>query len=370
MIDILLIVFLLLTWFYVVVNILLAVGVWRTPSYANPTSPLVSVIVAARNEEQQIRDLLEHLAAQDYPRFEIIVVDDRSTDGTGRILRHAGTRFPTLKIITVTDTSGDMPAKKNALEQAIKASKGEILCFTDADCLPQVTWVRSLVRCFDEQTGLVAGYSPYQVEAAEQPDSLFLDFVRFEELRGAIWSAGSIRWGLGWLCTGRNLAYRRKVWDEVEGFEKIKHSISGDDDLFLQLVRRTTRWKIRYVRDSENHVPTTPPATLTAFLNQRIRHFSAGKYFTRPMKVFFATYHGANFLLYAGFFAGLFSRSPLLVATFLAKVAADYILILAGRKIEKRMSYFLASPLMEFLYLCYNVIIGPLGLKGSFRWKP
>jgi len=120
-----------------------------------------------------------------------------------------------------------MPAKKNALKAGIEASKGEILCFTDADCLPVSRWIEELVKSFKPNVGLVAGYSPYQIPNDEISKEgffkkLFFKFIAYEEFRAAIWAAGSIGWEIGWLCTGRNLAYRRKVYDEVNGFEKLK----------------------------------------------------------------------------------------------------------------------------------------------------
>jgi len=369
MIDILLPAFIALASLYIAVNILLAIGVLKGARCRATASPFVSVIVAARNEEAHIPELVEHLRKQDYRHHEVIIVNDRSTDQTGHLLKAAAHDFSTLRIISVTEPSEDMPAKKHALECGIKASKGEILLFTDADCLPPVRWISSLVRCFSESTGLVAGYSPFREKGKPRISGVLLEFVRYEELRAAIWTAGSIWWRLGWLCTGRNLAYRRAVWDEVGGFEKIKHSISGDDDLFLQLVRRTTAWKIRYVSTNDGHVPTAPPPTFGDFVNQRTRHFSAGKFFTIPMKAFFTAYHGANLLLYVGLVVGLLTGNALLVGAFEAKLAVDFFLMGAGLKIDNSPMQFLASPLMEFLYLCYNVTMGALGMRGSFRWK-
>lgn len=369
MTDIVLPAFLALAALYVVVNLLLAIGVLKGGRCRASATPFVSVIVAARNEEAHIPQLVEHLGNQDYRHYEVIIVNDRSTDQTGPLLKSAASRFPRLRTITVTQLSSDMPAKKHALERGIRASKGEILLFTDADCLPPRSWISSLVRCFSESTGLVAGYSPYHAQGTGRIGGLFLEFIRYEELRAAIWTAGSIWWRLGWLCTGRNLAYRRAVWDEVGGYEKIKHSISGDDDLFLQHVRRTTRWKIRFVSSNDSHVPTAPPSSFMEFLNQRTRHFSAGKSFTLPMKAFFVAYHGANFLLYVGLVAGLLAGSPLLVGAFEAKLASDLFLMGSGLKIDNSPVQFLASPLMEFFYLCYNVTMGPLGMRGAFRWK-
>jgi cellulose synthase/poly-beta-1,6-N-acetylglucosamine synthase-like glycosyltransferase len=306
----------------------------------------------------------------------VIIVNDRSTDGSATIIRRYQTEFPVVRSMEVGSFSTDMPAKKNALSIGIAASRGEILCFTDADCAPPPEWISSLVAAFDKGTGLVAGYSPYSAPPSERQEpyalsGLLLRFIEYEEFKGAIWSAGAIGLQKGWLCTGRSLAYRRRVYDEVGGFEKIKHSISGDDDLFLQLVRRQTSWKIRYMTDQAGFVPTVAPSTFYEFVQQRVRHFSAGKYFPPMMKLFFFTFHAANLLILLAFVSSLFSGlSAPLVWPYLWKCAVDAVAFFntAPRFGQKKFaSTFL---LMEAMYVLYNTFIGPLGFIKGFDWKP
>lgn len=319
---------------------------------------------------------------QTYANFEIIVVNDRSTDATENVVRAFQQRDSRIVLISVKALTGDMPGKKNALATGIRSSKGEILCFTDADCVPSSTWIADLVKCFDDKVGVVAGYSPYDSSLVPADSghgfwrSVLLKFIEGEEFKGAIWSAGAIGLNLAWLCTGRNLAYRRVVFDEVGGFEKIKMSISGDDDLLLQLVRRTTNWKIRYSTSPRSIVRTAPPSTFGEFVNQRTRHFSSGKYFTLPMKAFFFLFHFSNLLLLAGLVAAvLVSQSTLVaVAGFALKLTCDVLLwLLAFRALQIpesiyrfRFSDFL---LTELLYVLYNSLIGPMGFLRTFDWK-
>jgi cellulose synthase/poly-beta-1,6-N-acetylglucosamine synthase-like glycosyltransferase len=268
-----------------------------------------------------------------------------------------------------------MPAKKHALSTGIASSTGEILCFTDADCAPPPQWISSLVSAFDESVGLVAGYSPYIPSQRSSRSSLFQavlqSFIRYEEFKGATWAAGSIALGRGWLCTGRSLAYRRIVFDEVGGFEEIKRSISGDDDLFLLLVRRTTKWQIRYVATAESFVPTHPPKTLGEFVRQRTRHFSAGKFFPLGMKVFFLSFHASNLALVAFFIEGIISgRSWYGILPFCAKGLADTVLFLRASKVFRHREFTPTFLGHEILYVFYNTFIGPLGFVAKFKWKP
>ena len=369
--------------YYVVAQLALAVGIRRLPKQTSASKPFVSVVVAARNEEDSIGDLLKILTSQSYPDYEIIVVDDRSTDATSNIVRSFQSSDSRLNLVTIDSKSTVMPAKKNALTRGIQASKGEILCFTDADCLPGTGWIANLVACFEKRVGLVAGFSPY--DAGMLPPGsqkglgkrILLRFIEGEEFKGAMWSAGAIGLNLAWLCTGRNLAYRRSVFEEVGGFEKIKMSVSGDDDLFIQIVRRLTKWNIRYVLSPESQVRTAPPPTFAKFVEQRTRHFSSGKYFTLPMKLFFFFFHISNLILLFGLIASICLPSLVLIAAiaFALKLGADFFLTVTATSIILhktfwrgfRLSHFL---LTEVLYVLYNTLIGPLGFVKTFRWKP
>ena len=365
-----------LTAFYSLVMLGLLVGSRRLQFDPSPSKPFVSVIVAARNEEKNIPALLDCLSHLNYDSYEVIIVNDRSTDQTASIIRQYQKRFTFLRSITVESVTPGMPAKKNALSLGVAASKGEILCFTDADCTPPVGWISALVSAFDEATGLVVGYSPYAAapstkNASAAAHSLLLQFVEYEEFKGAVWSAGAIGLKKGWLCTGRSLAYRRRVYDQVGGYDRIKHSVSGDDDLFLQLVRRQTDWKIRYVTDPSSFVPTVAPATFNEFVRQRVRHFSAGKFFSPMMKLFFVAFHSANLLILLTFLSSIFSGlATALVWPYLWKCAIDGVLFFNTAPIFGQRRFSSTFILMEALYVLYNTFIGPLGLIKRFDWKP
>jgi cellulose synthase/poly-beta-1,6-N-acetylglucosamine synthase-like glycosyltransferase len=363
---------------YSFVIIGLIVGLMRNPPSRSAHKPLVSIIVAARNEEENLQRLLPALVAQTYPDFEIIIVNDRSADKSSAVVASFQQKHKNLKLIEVSARPADIPPKKYALAQGIKASEGEILCFTDADCVPGREWVGELVALFRPEIGMVVGYSPYDdllqtgIPKAGFGKELFWKFIAYEELKAAAWSAGSISWRKGWLCTGRNLAYRRAVYDEVGGYEKIKESVSGDDDLFLQLVRRETAWKIRYSFSRESFVKTIPPPTFSAFLEQRKRHFSAAKFFPLSMKLFFFFFHLSNLALFIGFLGFLANFSPLLIGLpcFAAKLIADASLFFTLSETFRQRGFAAYFLLMEILYIFYNTLIGPLGFIRKFEWKP
>jgi cellulose synthase/poly-beta-1,6-N-acetylglucosamine synthase-like glycosyltransferase len=362
--------------FYFAVHLGLAIGIKMCKQSKSSLQPLVSIIVAARNEEKTIGSLIECLLKQTYANYEIIIINDRSTDSTAAIISDFQEKNFVIKKIDITAVPDDMPAKKNALRAGIESSKGEILCFTDADCFPPPAWVQELVQQFEPEVGLVAGFSPYIIPVEKAVanrilHNMFFKFIAYEEFRAAIWSSGAIGWNLGWLCTGRSLAYRRKVYDEVDGFEYIKQSISGDDDLFLQFVRKQTKWDIRYVKSSESFVPTLPPADFRTFVEQRKRHFSASKIFSFPMMLFFFFYHFANLLLFLSPFLFLFNLISLSLAveSIGIKLCADAILVSSSARTFSGMTYNRSFIIMEVLYVLYNSLIGPLGIFKKFEWK-
>lgn len=361
--------------FYCIVHLALLVGLNRVRYKRVDAKPFVSVIVAARNEEQNIARLLRQLLNQDYTSYEVIVINDRSTDRTGEIIDEFCKMSSALKQVRVDALNDDMPAKKYALAQGIAESNGEILCFTDADCFPSTHWISEMVSLFDKDVGLVAGYSPYVSPALTQrerswPLRILHSFIAYEELKGATWSAASIGLGKAWLCTGRSLAYRRQVFDEVNGFERIKESISGDDDLFLQQVRSSTSWGIRYVTSPESYVTTTPPPNVRQFVRQRIRHFSAGKFFPLSLKTFFFLFHLCNLLLFLTLLEVFgFGISAWGVWPFGIKLLADLTLFRKAVRMFHHHNHRLSFIAFEILYVLYNSLIGPLGFVTRVQWK-
>lgn len=369
-------VFIISAAFYLFIQGSLRFGIYRCQYSQSYTHPFVSIIIAARNEEKTVERMLECLVHQTYSHIEIIIINDRSTDRTAQIITEMQKKDSRIQCITISNIDTDLPAKKNALHRGILVSRGDILCFTDADCFPPPSWIELMVQQFEPEVGLVAGYSPYQLPMSLMTQNtifknLFYHFISYEEIRAAIWSSGSIGWNIGWLCTGRNLAYRRTVYDEINGFEKIKHSVSGDDDLFLQMVRKHTDWTIRYVLNEGSFVPTVPPDDFHSFIEQRKRHFSAAKYFSLPMKMFFFFYHVSNMLCLVSPFLYMLHLLSLPVTLFsvAAKLFADIFLIYFSLRIFHGTKYRHMMMLMEFLYILYNSLIGPLGIFKKFSWK-
>jgi cellulose synthase/poly-beta-1,6-N-acetylglucosamine synthase-like glycosyltransferase len=349
--------------FYAAIVALLIRG-FKTPAALHAGHSITfSIIIAARNEGKSISTLLDSLSRLEYPpdRFEIVIVNDRSTDATLSILEQHRSSLNNVRIISLSENPTDMPNKKYALQRAITEAQNDVLAFTDADCIVPPRWLQELSKYFADDVGLVAGYSPYVFEQSRRWNS----FLRYEEYKVSLIAASAIGAGRGFLCTGRNLAYRKRLFDEVGGFEKIKHSVSGDDDLFLQLVRSATTWKIRYMTGSEGNVATFPPTSWTQFVNQRTRHISASRYYLPDV----AFAYGISHLLLLASIAALFISPFAGLLLIILRLNIDAIVLAHGKATIHEEIGVADFFINECLLALYTLTIGPLGYIKKFNWK-
>ncbi|MBD3290625.1 glycosyltransferase [candidate division KSB1 bacterium] len=333
-------------------------------------TPPVSVIVAARNEEQNIRRCVTAVLNQKYPpnSYELIVVDDNSTDQTFSILKEIAKENPNLKIVRVAGAQSEQSngSKKNALSAGIDNARHDLLLFTDADCIPPRQWIRTTVSCFKDDVGLIAGFSPL----IDQGNSILGKLVQCDSLMAASLAAAGISRNFPITCTGRNLAYRKTVFKEVGGFSEIIRSLSGDDDLLLHLIHRQTDWKIKYNININSSVPSVQESQVSRILSQKQRHISAGKYFPLSVKLFYALLHLTNFGCYLFLIISMITATYQITALLLLfiKIIFGYIFLRTGaRKFE--MTHLLKYNLLwEIYFLFYNLLGGPRAFFGKIQW--
>lgn len=346
--------------------------------------PFVSVIVPARNEAAHIEACLRSILANDYPaeRFEVVVVDDQSTDGTGARVRQlrarvrqavragaAGLEAPErLRLLTLTTAEAPAHAhKKHALERGIAAARGDLLLTTDADSLVPKHWLRTMVSCFDEATGLVAGPVLLQVGARPFDQMQALEFLGLVAV-----GAGAIGLGHPILCSGANLAYRRQVFDQVGGYRDLLHRTSGDDDLFLQKVATETAWQVRFCADPNAVVETSPLPTVRAFFAQRRRWASKNLSYRQRGVVWINVLFYLFFLaLLIGLPASLFFPDllpPLLLALALKLMAEAAVLGQATAHFGRLAWLTWLVPTQPF-QVVYILAASTAGILGGYTWK-
>jgi len=354
------------TCIYAIVVLTLFFGSHRLELCSSSLQPPVSVIIAARDEEDNIASCLRALATQDYPRrlVEVVVVDDRSSDGTADIVTQLAGEYEWLKLVQIKNSPGYPSAKKWALTQGINAASNDILLFTDADCVPSRSWVSSVVQCFTANVGLMIGFSPVSSDRS----GLWNLVLGMDSLAAGFVAAGAVGIRRASLATGRNLAYRRQVFEEVEGFQSIARSISGDDDLFLQLVKKKTRWQIKYGANPQSIVHAQGAASLLEFVRQKKRHLSAGRYFSPCQQLAYAAYHISNIALWTFAIVAWIVNFKLLLF-WAIKVLLDSISLFTFAKKFCLQRILLAFPLWELFFVSYHILLGPLSLIGKVRWK-
>jgi cellulose synthase/poly-beta-1,6-N-acetylglucosamine synthase-like glycosyltransferase len=359
---------------YAIFHAVLGLGLFRhhrTVGQTDPDAP-VSVLIAARNEVQHIEITLRALLDQTIAPREIIVVDDRSDDGTSDVVASLAEEHPAIQLVRVDSLPHGLAPKKHALMRGIDASTGDILCFTDADSIPPPQWLERLLEQFDKTTGVVVGTYVPTNEDSPHPSPLhrlLRKFIRYEKLRTTLLAAGSLEAGHPWMASGASFAYRRAVYDEVGGFEAHKSIMSGDDDLFLQTVRGKTSWTIRTILSDNASVRTRVPSTFKEFIQQRKRHFSAGGGYSTSTKMLLGLYHTANLLALAALPFYVVLPSTLLLASYAVKVSADLLLFAAAERHMTRSRDWSLFVIFEFFYALYVVALGPLGILGTAKWK-
>lgn len=323
--------------------------------------------MAARNEAERLGACLSSLRQQDYPgEWEVVVVDDRSTDGTTELLATASADWSALRVVQAPDPPRYRCPKKSALACGIEVATGEILLFTDADCRPPESWVSATVVLFTAEVGLVAGYSYPSAAPRFRQRLLALDNLAV----GAL-SAGSMAMGRPLSCTGRNLAYRRAVYDQVNGFDRIGHLVGGDDVYLMRLVSRRTDWRLVYNRDPAAAVPCEPPPTEPGRIaQQKVRHAAKAGNYGGPALALAAGVYLFHLFLAVGLVRAVFGVSgwPVAIAVWAGRWLVDLLLLwtmaLPG---ERRL--LVALPVLELCYIPYVLIFTVIGKLGWFRWR-
>ncbi|WP_316800656.1 glycosyltransferase [Pedobacter frigidisoli] len=328
----------------------------------------LSVVVCARNEVANLGEYLPTLMTQNYPEYEVVVVNDRSWDGTEELLEQMAKKYSNLKVVKVLDNDKFLAGKKFAVTMGIKAAKYDWLVFTDADCTPASdNWLMSMQQPADEHTEILLGYSPYLKRR-----SLLNALIRFETFFTAVNYLGFALKGMPYMGVGRNMAYKKALFFKNKGFAAHMHIPSGDDDLFVNAHASKYNTEIRLNMDS--HVWSEPNRTWGGYLRQKKRHFGAGKLYKAKHKFILSLQIVMQFMFYGSFAACMFFSRE-------AQYMAGAILLLSivircfvYPKLLKRLNYgdlrwwFPILDILLFLFLTLNGFLAMFG-KKKVNWK-
>ena len=333
--------------------------------------PFVTVLVAARDEEQHIEACLESLLRQEYPsdRYEVVVVNDRSVDGTPRIIAKMAECHPNLSIVEIVDTPEGVTGKQNALRVAVPETRGEFVLNTDADCVVPPTWVSAMVERFGPDVGLVMGLPTTHEAGSRAPllarvQSLDLAFL----LHQAIGAAG---WGSPASCIGNNLAYRRSALDEIGGYDYLPATLT-EDALLVRTLHEATDWKVAAANCPEATILTQPAASWGEFYQQRARWVLGGLETQSPsVKVLYGVLVYYWVLLLSPLAVALAPALlwPVCVAVCTKLVADLAVAWQACARLSRRDVLRAYLPFSAY-YLLYASVIGLTALiSGKVQWK-
>jgi glycosyltransferase involved in cell wall biosynthesis len=332
------------------------------PAAKRKTSQPVSVIICARNEEDNLKLFLPKVLEQEYPDYEVVVVNDSSTDGTEDVLAEMAVRYKHLRYTSIPHNEKFRHGKKLALTIGIKAAKHDRLVLTDADCYPVTDqWLQMMASQLTGDTQIVLGYGGYE------PRKGFLNMlIRYETVFTAIQYFSHAMVGKPYMGVGRNLAYRKELFFKNKGFADHYHLSSGDDDLFVN--RHATRENTAWVIQQEGHTRSVPEKTFRNWIHQKQRHLSAGKKYKKGTKLRLATEYISRMVVYLSLVL-LCVISPwkyIVLGLFLLQLIPRLIIFKMGMRSLDEKYLLLPSLLLDPIL---PLVLAIIWLSGAFVTK-
>lgn len=315
--------------------------------------PPVSVIICARDEEANLEKNLPLILEQDYPNFEVVVVNDCSTDDSDIILQRLKNQYAHLKSTEIKKDKKFTHGKKLAVTIGIKASSNECLLFTDADCYPtSKKWISKMARKFTEDNSIVLGYGGYK-----HYSSLLNTLIRYDTLSIALQYITYSLSGFPYMGVGRNLGYKKTLFYQNKGFSGHYHIDSGDDDIFINQVANKHNTQIQI---SDEAITRSEPHTkFLAWFKQKKRHLRAASFYKKKTKWRLLTEVYSRLFLFASFILSLvyFPEYYLYIfGIFVLNYLFKFIVI---NNISKRLHekyLLLLSPFYDLLLPLFNFI--------------
>ena len=254
----------------------------------------VSVIICAKNEADNLIENIPSFINQNYPNFELVLINDGSYDNTLEVIEGFKSKHPTIiKIVDVAPNEQFWGSKKYALTLGIKAASNEYLLFSDADCKPvSKNWIQEMSNNFTEKQHIVLGYGAYK----KIKKSLLNKLIRFETLLTAVQYFSYAKIGIPYMGIGRNLAYTKTTFFNASGFVNHMHIKSGDDDLFINQV--ASKKNTTYTSNLESFTESNPKTTFKEWMLQKRRHVSTASHYKKSHKFLLGLFYCSQLLFW------------------------------------------------------------------------
>lgn len=279
----------------------------HAPHYDSELEP-VSIVLCARDAYDHLIELVPALLEQNYPNFEVVIVNDCSDDETEEYLKELARREPRVRPVQLKQHLNFFNGKKFPLSVGIKAAQNDLIVLTDCDCRPSTKeWLRSVVNCYGRDTEMVIGYSPY-----ERRKSFLNTLIRFDAIQNALLYLSSALKGRPYMGIGKNLSYRKELFYRNKGFISHYTTLVGDDDLFVN--QAATRRNTEVLIDAADAIYTAPPTSFGLWWRQRCGRHSTVNHYNAVSRLRLSLFYSSQLLFYVSFVL-LLILSPAFVIT-------------------------------------------------------
>ncbi len=320
-----------------------------------------SVIIAAKNEENNISYLIDSIENLNYPKenFEVIIVDDNSSDKTVELIQQKIKGKINYKLIIANDKK--LEGKKGALEIGIEVAQYNFIAITDADCKPQTNWLNEIAFGLDYGYDFVFGVAPI-----ESGKKLAEKLAAFENLRNTFLSIAAVGLNVPYSASARSFAFRKTSFKRIGGYSKTIQTISGDDDLLLREAVKN-KMLIGTITKPDAFVFSAAPKNFTEYFKQKKRHLQTSFYYLPKQKMFLGFWHLINLIsLFSGL---LFFFSPILALPFSIKIIYDFFIVIKHQKILGHHFKFYEIIYLQIFFEIFIVINFFNSLFGKTEWK-
>jgi glycosyltransferase involved in cell wall biosynthesis len=326
----------------------------------------VSVIICAKNEYQNLLRNLPSVLEQDYPEYEVIVVNDASDDDSIELLNSLTRNYKHLRIFDLERNLNFFSGKKFPLSLGIKSARHEIILLTDADCQPSSPqWIKKMMANYDNQTEIVLGYGTFKKTVG------FLNqLIRYDAFLVAMQYLSFALAGSPYMGVGRNLSYKRDLFYRAKGFTSHYKLKSGDDDLFIN--RAANRGNTRIEISPDAHTISTAKASLVQWILQKRRHYSTARYYRPVYKFLLSLGYISKLFLYLSFIALLILKYNWLIAliAFSVYFISHWVILAFSTNKMRENDLAVLSPILEIILLALSPVIyfSNLIIKQE-KWK-
>ena len=352
------------------VNILFFIGYFSFASAKESSSnyaPPVSVIICAKNEAENLKKFIPFILEQNYPEFELILVNDASIDDSLEVMEYFKEKDHRVQLVNVQNNEAFWGKKKYALTLGIKKAKNDTLLFTDADCKPESDmWISEMASSFSNDKSIVLGYGGY----LKNKGSFLNKLIRYETLLTAIQYFSFAKWGIPYMGVGRNLAYTAKEFYNQNGFATHLHIRSGDDDLFVNQAGTNINTAISFERSSITR--SIPKESLAEWILQKRRHISTAKFYKKKHKFLLASFFTSQigFWILLVFLLVFKIYLPIVLGIFVLRLLIQYTVYYKSAKKLDEMDLLWLLPILELFLLFAQLSIFSMNIFSKpTTWK-